>query len=68
MAARGVGVEYVQVPWDAVRERSEDVYRMYEFFEREGYAADIAELREEYPRLQTFEQWLERGLAGLAAA
>ena len=65
-AARGVGVEYVQAPWEAIRERSEDLYRMYDFFEREGYVAHIAALRAEYPRLKSFDAWLdEGGLAGL---
>ena len=68
-AARGVRVEYVQVPWEALRQRSEDLYRMYDFFEREGYAADIAALHAEYPRLKTFDDWLrEGGLAGLGTA
>ena len=64
--ARGFDVTYVQVPWETLRERSEDLYRMYDFFEREGYAADIAALRAEYPRLKTFDDWLnEGGLSGL---
>ena len=42
---------------------------MYDFFEREGYAADIAALRAQYPPLKTFDDWLsEGGLAGLGAA
>ena len=68
-AARGVGIQYVQVPWEAMRERSEDLYRMYDFFEREGYAADISALRAEYPRLRTFDDWLaEGGLSELGVA
>jgi len=67
-AARGVGVEYVQAPWEALREQSEDLYRMYDFFEREGYSADIAALRAEYPKLRTFDDWLaEDGLSELGA-
>ena len=65
----GVPVDYVQVPWEAIRERSEDLYRMYDFFEREGYQADTSALRAEYPALHTFEQWLaEGGLARLRKA
>ncbi|HEY5167830.1 MAG TPA: NmrA/HSCARG family protein [Thermoleophilia bacterium] len=68
-AARGVAVEYVRAPWEGLREQNEDLYRMYDFFEREGYAADIAALRAEYPRLKTFDDWLgEGGLAGLGKA
>ena len=64
-AARRVGVQYVQVPWETLREQSEDLYRMYDFFEREGYAADIATLRAQYPGLRTFDGWLDEG--GLSA-
>lgn len=65
----GVRVEYVQIPWDASREQSEDLYRMFDFFEREGYAADISALRDQYPGLRTFDGWLaEGGLSVLRAA
>jgi len=53
-----------QVPWEAVKEQNEDVYLKYRFFEREGYQADIAALRAEYPGLHTFEQWLGEGGLG----
>ncbi|KAI8245063.1 hypothetical protein K4K57_002638 [Colletotrichum sp. SAR 10_99] len=36
-----------------------DVGRMFEFFKREGYGADIQMLRKEEPRLQDFETWLK---------
>jgi uncharacterized protein YbjT (DUF2867 family) len=65
----GAPVGYFEVPWEAVREQSEDIYLMYRYFEREGYKADIAALRAEYPGLHTFEQWLaEGGLARLRKA
>lgn len=57
----GTPVTYFQVPWEAIRGQSEDVYRMYDFFEREGYGADIAGLREIHPGLQSFDRWLECG-------
>ena len=60
----GAPVEYVQAPWETIRAQSEDIYRMYDFFEREGYAADIGALRAEYPALRTFDGWLGEG--GLA--
>ncbi len=67
--ALGVSVEYVQVPWEAMREQSEDLYRMYDFFERVGYQADTRALRAEYPTLHTFEQWIaEGGLSQLRRA
>ncbi len=65
----GARVDYVQVPWEGMREQSEDLYRMFDFFEREGYAADIAALRGQYPGLHTFDGWLaEGGLSSLRAA
>jgi hypothetical protein len=57
----GRPVRYQQIPWEAIRSRSEDIYRMYDFFEREGYAADIAHLRELHPGLQSFQRWLDAG-------
>ncbi|GKT44339.1 NmrA-like family domain-containing protein [Colletotrichum spaethianum] len=36
-----------------------DVGKMFEFFKREGYGADIQALRKEEPRLQDFEAWLK---------
>jgi uncharacterized protein YbjT (DUF2867 family) len=60
----GAPVGYFQVPWEAIKAQSEDIYLMYRYFEREGYQADIAALRAEYPGLKTFEQWLAGG--GLA--
>ena len=66
----GLPVTYVQVPWEAIRERSEDLAKMYEFFEREGYQADLPALRAELPGLRTFDQWLAEGglrLLGKAA-
>jgi uncharacterized protein YbjT (DUF2867 family) len=62
--ALGVSVGYAQVPWEGLKEQNEDLYRMYRFFEREGYRADIAALRAEYPGLHTFARWLEEGGLG----
>ncbi|WYZ43422.1 hypothetical protein EsH8_VI_001121 [Colletotrichum jinshuiense] len=36
-----------------------DVGKMFEFFRREGYGADVQALRKEEPRLQNFETWLK---------
>jgi uncharacterized protein YbjT (DUF2867 family) len=57
----GHQVRYQQVSIDTVRDQNEDFAKMYEFFERQGYQADIPALRRLYPGLQTFEQWLDRG-------
>jgi len=69
--ARDVGarVDYFQVPWEALKQQNEDLYLMNQFLEHQGYKADIAALRAEYPGLHTFEQWLaEGGLAHLRKA
>ena len=60
----GVPVGYFQVSWETSKEQNEDIYLMYRFFEREGYQADIAALRAEYPGLRDFEQWLAEGGLG----
>ena len=55
----GRKVEYVQVPWKEFHQAyGEELAVMYEWFNEVGYEADIATLREEYPRLTTFEQYL----------
>ncbi len=55
----GRGVSYYQVPWDDFREFvGEEITRMQRWFNEEGYEADIAALRKEYPDLTTFEQYL----------
>jgi uncharacterized protein YbjT (DUF2867 family) len=53
----GHTVEYVEVPLESVG--SEDLARMFEWFDRVGYSADIPALRGEYPEVgwQTFEVW-----------
>jgi uncharacterized protein YbjT (DUF2867 family) len=62
----GRPVDYVQIPWETLRAQSEDLYRMYDFFVREGYGADIGALRDIHPELKTFDGWLaEGGLADL---
>lgn len=55
----GHRVQYQQIPLSLIAERSEDLARMYEWFEQVGYHADILTLRHEYPevRWHTFEEW-----------
>ena len=60
----GAPVQYVQVSREAIAAQSEDLALMFDFFERDGYHADIAGLRKEYPGLRTFDSWLRKG--GLA--
>lgn len=61
--ARVIGrrVDYERVPWEEFREAyGEEMTVMYEWFDSVGYEADIAALREEYPSLTTFEDYLLR--------
>ena len=51
---------YFQVPLDAIRQRmGEDAVKMYEWFDRVGYAVDRAALRREFPDVafHDFESW-----------
>ncbi|MEN6545159.1 MAG: NmrA/HSCARG family protein [Armatimonadia bacterium] len=51
-------VDYQQVPMDQVRAKSEENARMFEWFIKSGYQADIEHLRVIHPALLRFEQWL----------
>ncbi|PTL83288.1 NmrA/HSCARG family protein [Vitiosangium sp. GDMCC 1.1324] len=55
----GHKARYEEIPLEALRSQSEDAARMFEWFQREGYHADIAGLRRDYPEVgwHTFEDW-----------
>lgn len=55
----GRRIVYREVHLDQARSESEDMAKMYEWFDREGYSADIAGLRTEYPEVgwKGFEEW-----------
>jgi uncharacterized protein YbjT (DUF2867 family) len=55
----GREIRFQQVPLQAVRQQSEDMAIMYEWFDRVGYDADIMALRETHPDVgwHTFEGW-----------
>lgn len=57
--ALGREVRYQEVPLDAVRQQSEEVAVMFEWFDRVGYDADVAALRREFPDVgwHTFADW-----------
>jgi uncharacterized protein YbjT (DUF2867 family) len=55
----GKEISYYQVPWNQFEEQmGEEGAVMYRWFNEVGYEADIAALRQEYPELTTFEQYL----------
>ncbi len=50
-AAAGRKIGFQQVPLEQVRQQSEDSAKMFEWFDRVGYGADIPALRREYPEV-----------------
>jgi len=58
----GRNFTYYQVPLDVVRQRmGEDAVKMYEWFDRVGFAVDRAALRREFPGVtfHDFESWIK---------
>jgi uncharacterized protein YbjT (DUF2867 family) len=57
--ASGRRIEYTALPIDAARRQNEDVARMYEWFDRVGYDADVVGLRSLYPEVDwhRFSTW-----------
>jgi uncharacterized protein YbjT (DUF2867 family) len=55
----GREVHYEGFPPDVLRAQSEDLARMFEWFDRTGYAADIKSLRRDFPEVKwhPFEAW-----------
>ncbi|PTB77758.1 NAD(P)-binding protein [Trichoderma longibrachiatum ATCC 18648] len=53
----------VPVTWDFMAKlvfaASKEMRTMFDFFEKEGYGADIAALRTQYPQLKDLRTWLE---------
>ncbi|MDW6020417.1 NmrA/HSCARG family protein [Mesorhizobium sp. BAC0120] len=57
--AIGRTINYQEIPIAAARRQSEDAARMFEWFDRCGYDADIAALHREFPevRWHSFADW-----------
>ena len=54
----GHEVRYEQVPWDEFEAKiGKEMTLMYRWFQETGYRVDISAVRQEYPRLKTFDQW-----------
>jgi uncharacterized protein YbjT (DUF2867 family) len=55
----GTKLTYQAIPIDQVRAQSEDTAKMYDWFNRVGYSADIAGLKKAYPevRWRSFRDW-----------
>lgn len=55
----GREVRYVQVPWDEFEQQDgEELTLMYRWFQHTGYHVNIGTVRSEYPKLTTFERWM----------
>jgi uncharacterized protein YbjT (DUF2867 family) len=55
----GREIHYSQAPWDQFEEQmGEELTIMWRWFNAVGYEADITALRQEYPKLTTFERYL----------
>jgi uncharacterized protein YbjT (DUF2867 family) len=52
-------IEYTAVPIEAMRQQNDDVARMFEWFDRVGYDADVVGLRVQYPEVgwHRFSDW-----------
>ena len=60
-AALGRTITYQPIPIDAVRQQSDDVARMLEWFDAVGYSADIASLEPKWGiRPLTLAEWLRQ--------
>ncbi len=56
----GHPVRYTPIAWDEFEQRAgSEVARMWRWFQEAGYQADITALRAIYPRLTTFERWVQ---------
>jgi uncharacterized protein YbjT (DUF2867 family) len=57
----GRKIRYVQVPLEQIRQASEDLALMYEWFERVGTGIDVASLHQQYPEVnwRTFKDWVK---------
>ena len=58
----GREVHYEAFPPDVLRAQSEDLALMFEWFDSTGYAADIENLRRDFPEVKwhTFEEWARK--------
>jgi uncharacterized protein YbjT (DUF2867 family) len=63
-------IGYVQVPLEQIRQASEDLALMFQWFERIGTGVDVASLHKQYPEVNwlTFKDWVKsQNWEGLAA-
>jgi uncharacterized protein YbjT (DUF2867 family) len=57
--AAGQEVRYQQLPWDEFESQAgRETAIMFRWFEEAGYRVDISLVRQEYPKLSSFDRWL----------
>ena len=57
--ASGQEVRYRQIPWDDFASQfGPEITTMYRWFQDVGYHVDISAVRQEYPKLSSFDRWL----------
>jgi uncharacterized protein YbjT (DUF2867 family) len=56
----GKNIEFVSLPIEAVRQNSEDMALMLEWFERVGYSADVPGLDAEFGHMLRFDEWVKK--------
>ena len=64
-------ISYVQVPLEQIRQASEDLALMFQWFERIGTGVNVASLHKQYPEVNwlTFKDWVKsQNWEGLAAS
>jgi hypothetical protein len=55
----GHEVQYQQVPWDEFEARAGNATaKMFRWFQDTGHHVDISAVRQEYPKLTSFDHWL----------
>ncbi len=65
----GHEVRYRQLPWgEFEKQAGPEMTAMYRWFQDVGYHVDISAVRQEYPRLTSFERWLQTNWRVAAAA
>lgn len=65
--ATGKDVKYIQTPWNEFEQQAgKEMATMFQWFEREGYHVDIADVRRERPQLRSFDHWLNTTWRGTA--
>ena len=57
----GRKIRYVQVPLEQIRQTSQDLTLMYEWFDRVGTGVDVASPDQQYPEVnwRTFKDWVK---------